>query len=85
MSSDMVEEDGGGWGGGRRRTEEAGVERVFWRPHSTNGEMEVERKGGTMSSGRADVYYTTFFLYTLLVLQVQRFVGQQQISLKRMT
>ena len=34
--------DGGGWGG-----------RVFWRPWSTNGEMEVERKGGTMSSGRA--------------------------------
>ena len=27
------------------RTEEAGVERVFWRPRSTNGEMEVERKG----------------------------------------
>ena len=26
--------DGGGW-----------VERVFWRPRSTNGEMEVERKG----------------------------------------
>ena len=49
----MVEEDGGGWGGGRRRTEEGGVERVFWRPQSTNGEMEVERKGGTMSSGRA--------------------------------
>ena len=33
--------DGGGWGGG-----------VFWRPRSTNGEMEVERKGGTISSGR---------------------------------
>ena len=41
----MVEEVGGGWGGGRRRTEEGGVERVFWRPRSTNGEMEVERKG----------------------------------------
>ena len=41
----MVEEDGGGWGGGRRRTEEGGAERVFWRPRSTNGEMEVERKG----------------------------------------
>ena len=37
----MVEEDGGGWGGGRRRTEEGGVEMVFWRPQSTNGE-----KGG---------------------------------------
>ena len=49
----MVEEDGGGWGGGRRRTEEGGVERVFWRPRSTNGEREVERKGGTMYSGRA--------------------------------
>ena len=49
----MVEEDGGGWGGGRQRTEEGGVEKVFWRPWSTNGEMEVERKGGTMSSGRA--------------------------------
>ena len=49
----MVEEDGGGWGGERQRTEEGGVERVFWRPRSTNGEMEVERKGGTMSSGRA--------------------------------
>ena len=35
------------------RTEEARVERVFWRPRSTNGEREVERKGGTMSSGRA--------------------------------
>ena len=35
------------------RTKEAGVERVFWRPRSMNGEMEVERKGGTMSSGRA--------------------------------
>ena len=41
----MVEEDGGGWGGGRRRAEEGGVERVFWRPRSTNGEMEGERKG----------------------------------------
>ena len=27
------------------RTEEAGVERVFWRPRSTNGEMEGETKG----------------------------------------
>ena len=35
------------------RTEEAGVERVFWRPRSTNGEMEGEMKGETMSSGRA--------------------------------
>ena len=35
------------------RTEEAGVERVFWSPRSTNGEMEGERKRGTMSSGRA--------------------------------
>ena len=35
------------------RTEEARVERVFWRPRSTNGEMEVERKGGTVSSGGA--------------------------------
>ena len=35
------------------RTEEARVERVFWRPQSTNGEIEVKRKGGTMSSGRA--------------------------------
>ena len=26
------------------RTEEAGAERVFWRPRSTNGEMEGERK-----------------------------------------
>ena len=30
-----------GWGGGRQRAEEAGVERVFWRPRSMNGE-----KGG---------------------------------------
>ena len=36
----MVEEDGGGWGGGRWRTEEGGVERVFWRPRSTNGESD---------------------------------------------
>ena len=35
------------------RTEEAGVERVFWHPRSTNGEMGGERKGGTMPSGRA--------------------------------
>ena len=27
------------------RMEHAGVERVFWLPHSTNGEMEGERKG----------------------------------------
>ena len=27
------------------RTEEARVERVFWRPQSRNGEMEGERKG----------------------------------------
>ena len=27
------------------RAEEVGVERVFWRTRSTNGEMEVERKG----------------------------------------
>ena len=45
----MVEEDGGGWW----RMKEVGGERVFWHPRSTNGEMEVERKGGTMSSGRA--------------------------------
>ena len=31
------------------RTEEAGVERVFWRPRSTNGEME----GGSQTLGRA--------------------------------
>ena len=32
-----------------------------------------------------DLYYTTFFLQTLLGLQVHRFVGEQQISLKWMT
>ena len=32
--------DGVADGGGRRR-----VEKVFWRPRSTNGEMEGERKG----------------------------------------
>ena len=41
----MMEEDGGRWGGGWRRTEEGGVERVFWCPRSTNGEMEGESKG----------------------------------------
>ena len=41
----MVGKDSGGWSGGRRLTEEGGVERVFWHPRSTNGEMEVERKG----------------------------------------
>ena len=45
----MVEEDGGGLGGGQRRL----GWRVFWHPQSMNGEMEGERKGGTMSSGRA--------------------------------
>ena len=34
--------DGVADGGGRRRV---GVEKVFWRPQSTNGEREVERKG----------------------------------------
>ena len=41
--------DGGGrwWIGAMGwRTEEAGVERVFWRPRSTNGEMEGERGRG---------------------------------------
>ena len=42
----MVEEDDGGWGGGRRRTEEGGVERVFWRPRSTNGEKRGREEGG---------------------------------------
>ena len=41
-------------GGGRRRwTEEGGVERVFWRPRSTNGEKGGREEGGTMYSGRA--------------------------------
>ena len=35
------------------RTEEDGVERGFWRPRNTNGEMQGETNGGTMSSGRA--------------------------------
>ena len=34
--------DGGGWGG-----------KGVLAPRSTNGEMEGERKGGTMSLGRA--------------------------------
>ena len=42
----MVEEDGDGWGGGLRQTEEGGVERLFWRPRSTNGE-----KGGSEERG----------------------------------
>ena len=46
ISSGMVEEDGGGWGGGRRQTEEGGVERVFWRPRSTNGEKGGREEGG---------------------------------------
>ena len=46
----MVEEDDGGWGW---RTEEAGVERVFWHPRSTNGEKGGREEGGTMYSGRA--------------------------------
>ena len=41
----MVEEDGGGWGGGWRRTEEGGVERVFWRPRSMNGEKGGREEG----------------------------------------
>ena len=49
----MVEEDSGGWGGGRRRTEEGGVESVFWRPRSMNGEKGCREEGGTMYSGRA--------------------------------
>ena len=35
------------------RTEEAGVDRVFWRPRSTNGEMGGREEGGTMYSGHA--------------------------------
>ena len=46
MSFGMVEEDGGGWGGGRRQTKEGGVERVFWRPRSTNGEKGGREEGG---------------------------------------
>ena len=42
----MVEEDGGGWGGGRQQTEESGVERVFWRPQSMNGEKGGREEGG---------------------------------------
>ena len=44
-------------GGGRRwmgwRTAGGGVERVFWRPRSTNGEKGGREEGGTMYSGRA--------------------------------
>ncbi len=43
----------GGWGGRRRQTEEGGVERVFWRPRSRNGEKGGREEGGTMYSGRA--------------------------------
>ena len=49
----MVEEDGGGGGGERQRTEEGGVERVFGAHGVRMGKREVERKGGTMYSGRA--------------------------------
>ena len=49
----MVEEDCGEWGGGRRRTEEGEVERVFGAHGVRMGKREVERKGGTMYSGRA--------------------------------
>ena len=41
----MMEEDGAGRGGRRRRTEEGGVERVFWRPRSTNGEQGGREEG----------------------------------------
>ena len=33
------------------RTEEAGVERVFWRPRSTNGEKGGRGKGGPCIQG----------------------------------
>ena len=46
VSAPMVEEDGDGWGGERRRTEEAAVERVFWRPRSMNGENGGREEGG---------------------------------------
>ena len=49
----MVEEDDGGWVAGQRRKEEGGVERVFWRPWSTNGEKGGREEGGTMYSGHA--------------------------------
>ena len=49
----MVEEDGGGWGGERRRMEEGGVEKMFWRPRSTNREKGGREEGGTMYSGHA--------------------------------
>ena len=45
--------DGVADGGGRRRMEEGGVERVFWRPQSTNGEKGGREEGGTMYSWRA--------------------------------
>ena len=47
--------DGGVWVSAPAwwRTEEAGVERVFWRPRSTNGEKGGREEGGTMYSGRA--------------------------------
>ena len=37
-----------------------------------------KKKGNFKKNSKqvADVYYTTFFLYTLLDLQVHRFVGQ---------
>ena len=38
---------------GRQRTEEGGVERVFWRPRSTNGEKGGREERGTMYSGCA--------------------------------
>ena len=47
--------------------------------------LELEHKAYWAIKQLNDVYYTTFFLQTLLGLQVHRFVGQQQISLKWMT
>ena len=49
----MVEEDGNGCGGRRQRTEDGGVERCFGAHGVRMGKREVERKGGTMYSGRA--------------------------------
>ena len=50
INSSMVEEDGGGWGGGQRTL---GWRGCFGAHGVRMGKREVERKGGTMYSGRA--------------------------------
>jgi hypothetical protein len=57
------------------RTEEAGVDRVFWRPQSTNGEMERERRGDHVFGTRLSEMWGSYQLSPRLKFQMYHQLG----------